>query len=55
MLDAAICALIGVIWIACEDICSVMIGNMETGYMITPVIEEMRIRLDKASKRHGIS
>lgn len=53
-LDAAICALIGMIWIACEDSCSMMIGNMETGYMITPVIEDMRIRLEEASQRHGI-
>lgn len=54
MLDSAICALIGMIWIACEDSCSIMIGNMETGYMVTPVIEEMRLRLEKASKKHGI-
>ena len=54
MLDAAICALIGVIWIACEDSCSMMIGNMETGYMVTPVTKEMQVRLQEASHRHGI-
>lgn len=54
MLDSAICALIGVIWLACEASCSMMIGNMNTGYMITPVIEEMRVRLEKSSKKHGI-
>jgi len=54
MLDSAICALIGMIWIACEDSCSMMIGNMETGYIVTPVIEEMRIRLEEASHKHGI-
>ena len=53
-LDAAICALIGLIWIACDESCSMMIGNMQTGYMITPVIEEMRIRLEEASRRHGM-
>lgn len=53
-LDAAICALIGLIWIACDESCSMMIGNMQTGYMITPVIEKMRIRLEEASQRHGI-
>jgi predicted RNase H-like nuclease len=50
MLDAAICALIGVIWITCEDSCAIMIGNMETGYIVTPIIEEVRLRLENAAK-----
>lgn len=50
-LDAAICALIGIIWLCCEDRCSIMIGNMDTGYMITPVLEEVRLRLEQAVKK----
>lgn len=54
MLDAAICSLVGVIWLSCEDYCSIMIGNMETGYMISPVTEKNRNILKVASKNNNI-
>jgi predicted RNase H-like nuclease len=48
-LDAAICALVGMIWRACDRRVSAMIGDTDTGYMITPVSPETRSRLEAAA------
>lgn len=54
-LDATICSLVGIIWISCPESHSIMIGNMESGYMITPVNQTIKEGLDEASKRHGLT
>jgi len=51
-LDAALCALIGAIWRVCDRSDSVMIGDLKSGYMVSPVSEVIRRRLtDKARGR----
>jgi len=47
-LDAAICALIGLNWVT-GKMPSAMLGDLETGYMITPVSERSRQRLERAA------
>jgi predicted RNase H-like nuclease len=54
MLDASLCALIGLIWRACQRDVSAMIGDVASGYMITPVSDETRARLAAASLRHAV-
>ena len=50
-LDSVICALVGYIWIACAKTDSIMLGNLETGYMVTPASPEVTERLRaKATK-----
>jgi predicted RNase H-like nuclease len=53
-LDAVICAIVGLIWRACDRNMSAMIGDMQTGYMVTPVSTETRLRLEKASTRNNV-
>lgn len=45
LLDAVICALIGYIWLYEPATRSMMIGDLATGYMITPAAGEARRRL----------
>lgn len=54
-LDAAICALIGLAWRAGPDADSVMLGNLRSGYIVTPVSAATRPRLEQASRRQGLS
>lgn len=41
-LDAAICALIGAIWRMCARDDSVVIGDLESGYMVSPASDAIR-------------
>ena len=52
-LDAAICALIGLAWRAGPTSGSVMLGDINSGYMITPVSNATRPRLTQAAIRHN--
>ena len=42
LLDAAICALIGLMWRAGPSNCSAMRGDLENGYMVTPISNATR-------------
>ncbi len=55
LLDAAICALVGLIWRGCERRMSAMIGDLETGYIIAPVSEQTRSRLRSAAEARGVA
>jgi predicted RNase H-like nuclease len=44
-LDAAICALIGMLWRSKDRTETIMVGNTELGYMIAPASPEVRSRL----------
>jgi predicted RNase H-like nuclease len=55
MLDSAICSLIGLIWKICDRGDSAMIGDLETGYMITPIADWTRPRLEAAAGSKGVS
>lgn len=53
-LDAALCALIGLVWRAGPASCSTMLGELSSGYMVTPVSHATRPRLEQAALRRGI-
>ena len=48
-LDAAICAVVGLIWRAGAKDASAMFGDLETGYMVTPLSNATRPRLMQAA------
>jgi predicted RNase H-like nuclease len=54
LLDGVLCALIGYIWLFQPRDQSVMIGDLEAGYMIGPAIEEARRRLQTAAEARGV-
>ena len=53
-LDAAICALVGVIWRAGPAGSGAMLGDLRQGYMVTPLSPAIRLRLEAAAARRGI-
>jgi predicted RNase H-like nuclease len=54
-LDAAICALVGVLWRTKARTETIMIGDLETGYMITPASSEVRSKLKLAAFKSGVA
>jgi predicted RNase H-like nuclease len=54
-LDAAICALVGVLWRTKARTETIMIGDLETGYMIAPASSEVRSRLNLAALKSGVA
>ena len=53
-LDAAICALVGYLWRFGPSGEVAMIGDLDTGYMITPISDDTRPRLEKAAQQRGV-
>jgi predicted RNase H-like nuclease len=53
-LDAALCALIGLAWRAGPVSCSAMLGDLTNGYMVTPMSEFTRLRLEQAANQRGV-
>ena len=53
-LDAVLCALIGYHWRAKPRAESVMIGDLISGYMISPVDANIRARLKTAAAKRGV-
>ena len=53
-LDAALCALIGLAWRAGPVTSSVMFGDLRSGYMVTPVSDATKPRLEGAAIRHCV-
>ena len=49
-LDAAICALVGLIWRGCDPAEAVVIGDTKSGFIITPVSIETHTRLKSAAQ-----
>ena len=54
MVDAVICGLIGLHWLAAPREHSVVIGNMDSGYMVAPAINGVHERLIAAATRREI-
>lgn len=54
-LDAALCTLIGLTWRADCPARSVMLGDLDTGYMITPTSEATRSTLERAANQRCVS
>ena len=53
-LDAAICALVGYLWRSGRSGEVAMIGDLDSGYMITPISGDTRPRLEKAAHKNGV-
>ena len=53
-LDSVFCALIGFIWLACSPSASMMLGDLKSGYIVTPVSDGTRTRLVNAAVRKGV-
>lgn len=53
-LDSALCALIGFIWIACAPSASMMLGDLKSGYIVTPVSTGTRMQLERAAERMDV-
>lgn len=53
--DAVIGALVGYQWIVKPRDDSVMIGDLETGYMIVPASPDVRVRLKLAADARGVA
>jgi predicted RNase H-like nuclease len=55
MLDAALCALIAVIWRQRPREQSLLLGDLSSGYMVMPVTPAVRVRLCEAARRIGVA
>ncbi len=53
-LDAVLCALIGLVWRAGPAASSAMLGDLNTGYMVTPMSDAVRPRLEQAAIRRSV-
>jgi predicted RNase H-like nuclease len=53
-LDATICALVGMLWRSKSRSETIMVGNVELGYMIAPTSPEVRARLRTAAAVHNV-
>jgi predicted RNase H-like nuclease len=53
-LDAVLCALIGHHWRFAPRAASMMLGDLQHGYMIAPVTPSMRTRLENAAGKRGV-
>ncbi|MBB4267608.1 DUF429 domain-containing protein [Roseospira visakhapatnamensis] len=53
-LDAALCALIGLYWRAGPSARSAMLGDVDHGYMVTPISDATWPRLQRAAVRRGV-
>jgi predicted RNase H-like nuclease len=54
LLDAVLCALTGLHWLVGDRSSSVMIGDLETGYMIAPASPEARVQLERAARQRSV-
>lgn len=53
-LDASLCALIGLIWRGGPTDASAMIGDIDAGYMITPISDATKRRLEAAATSRDV-
>jgi predicted RNase H-like nuclease len=54
-LDSLICALIGMRWLFDDRVNNVVIGDIATGYIISPCAFPIRIRLAEKARKKGVS
>lgn len=55
LLDGVLCALIGYMWLFEPRSHSLMIGDLDTGYMLTPAAGEAKLRLQAAAATRGVN
>lgn len=53
-MDASICALVGLLWRAGARNGSVVLGDRESGYMISPLSDSVRPKLESAAQRRDV-
>lgn len=53
-LDAMICALIGLYWLIGPREQSMMIGDLQSGYMIAPTIDGVHYRISAKAREVGV-
>lgn len=53
-LDAVLCALVGLHWLTADRSQSIMIGEFQQGYMMTPASDTVRTRLGNAARLQGV-
>lgn len=53
LLDAALCALVGYMWLFADRSQLLLIGDLQSGYMVTPAIGQARSRLLAAAHVRG--
>lgn len=54
MLDAVICAFVGLHWLIAPRSQSMMIGNLEAGYIVSPALNGIHHKLTDAASRLGV-
>ncbi len=54
-LDAMLCLLVSLHWRLRSRSLSVLLGDLETGYMVAPASPEVRFRIEEAARRIGVS
>lgn len=54
LVDSVLCAMVGFLWIHVDRSRMLMLGDLATGYMITPGIGDARDRLLAAAKMRGV-
>jgi predicted RNase H-like nuclease len=54
MLDSVLCCLIGYNWRIAPRASSIMLGDLESGYMVAPTEAGTRSRLTAAAAKHGV-
>ena len=53
-LDSVICVMIGYIWLSCKRSDSVLLGDLKTGYIVTPVSCKTELRLKRYADDKGV-
>jgi predicted RNase H-like nuclease len=54
LLDAVLCAMVGCLWLYGDRSELLMIGDLQSGYMVTPAVGEARARLIAAARTRAV-
>jgi predicted RNase H-like nuclease len=54
LLDAVLCAMVGYLWLFAERSELLLIGDLQSGYMVTPAVGEARARLIAAARTRAV-
>lgn len=55
LLDAVLCAMVGYLWLFAERSELLLIGDLQSGYMVTPAVGEARARLIAAARTRAVA
>lgn len=54
LLDAVLCAMVGYLWLYGDRSELLVIGDLQSGYMVTPAVGEARARLIAAARTRAV-